>query len=96
MPLDRIGESLEATFQGVNQLVNGPELKQSLASLQATLAGAQDLMKRLDDGMAPSLRQLPAIADQPAGDADAGEPPAGLRSIAATATTRGSAATWSA
>jgi paraquat-inducible protein B len=62
LPLDRMGESVESTLQGVNQIVNGPELKQSLAALQATLAGTQDLMKRLDDGMAPALRQLPAIA----------------------------------
>jgi paraquat-inducible protein B len=62
VPLDRMGESLEATFQGVNQLVNGAELRQSMASLQATLAGTQELVKRLDEGLAPSLRQLPAIA----------------------------------
>ena len=54
LPLDRMGESLEATFQGVNQIVNGAELKQSLAALQATLAGTQELVKRLDEGIAPS------------------------------------------
>lgn len=62
LPLDRMGESVEATLQGVSQIVNGPELKQSLAALQTTLAGSQELMKRLDEGMAPALRQLPAIA----------------------------------
>jgi paraquat-inducible protein B len=61
LPLDRMGESLEATFRGVDKIVNGAELRQSLASLQATLAGTQELMKRLDDGMAPTLRQLPAL-----------------------------------
>jgi paraquat-inducible protein B len=62
MPFDRIGESLEATLQGVSQTVNSPELKQSLAALRATLEGTQDVVKRLDEGMAPTLRQLPAIA----------------------------------
>ncbi|MFC7477720.1 intermembrane transport protein PqiB [Dankookia sp. GCM10030260] len=62
LPLDRMGESVDSTLQGVSQIVNGPELKQSLAALQATLAGSHDLMKRLDEGMAPALRQLPAIA----------------------------------
>jgi len=61
LPLDRMGESLEATFQGINQIVNGAELRQSLASLQETLAGTQEVMKRLNDGMAPTLQQLPAI-----------------------------------
>jgi len=61
LPLDRMGESLEATFRGVDKIVNGAELKQSLAALQGTLAGTQELMKRLDDGMTPTLRQLPAL-----------------------------------
>jgi paraquat-inducible protein B len=62
MPFDRIGESLETTLQGVSQTVNSPELKQSLAALRATLQSTQDMMKRLDQGMAPALQQLPAIA----------------------------------
>ena len=61
MPFDRIGESLEATLQGVSQTVNSPELKQSLAALQATLQSTQDMVKRLDQGMAPALQQLPAV-----------------------------------
>ena len=95
LPLDRIGESVESTLQGVNQIVNGPELKQSLAALQATLAGTQDLMKRLDDGMAPALRQPPAIATNLQGTLTQAN-----RLLAsvdrATATPRGSTATWSA
>lgn len=62
LPLDQMGASLEATFQGVERMVNGAELRQSLASLQATLAGTQEVVRRLDEGMSPTLRQLPAIA----------------------------------
>ncbi|MDO9714175.1 PqiB family protein [Paracraurococcus lichenis] len=61
LPLDQMGASLEATFRGVEKMVNSDELRQSLASLQATLAGTQDVVKRLDEGMSPTLRQLPAI-----------------------------------
>ena len=39
-----------------------PELKQSLVSLQATLASVQDLARQLDQGLAPAVRQLPGIA----------------------------------
>ncbi|WP_431272556.1 MlaD family protein [Dankookia sp. P2] len=61
LPLDRMGESLEATFRASARLSTGQKLRQSLASLQATLAGTQEVVKRLDEGMAPTLRQLPAV-----------------------------------
>ena len=62
LPFDQIGQSVNDTLKGVDGLVNGPELKQSLVALQATLASVQDLAKQLDQGLAPAVRQLPGIA----------------------------------
>jgi paraquat-inducible protein B len=62
LPFEQIGQSLNETLRGVDGLVNGQELKQSVVSLQATLASVQDLAKQLDQGLAPALRQLPGIA----------------------------------
>ena len=46
----------------MNELANGRELRQSLVSLQATLASTQELVKRLDAGASPALKQLPGLA----------------------------------
>jgi paraquat-inducible protein B len=62
LPFEQIGQSVNETLKGVDGLVNGPELKQSLVALQATLASVQDLAKQLDQGLAPAVRQLPGIA----------------------------------
>jgi paraquat-inducible protein B len=62
LPFEQIGQSVNDTLKGVDGLVNGPELKQSLVALQATLASVQDLAKQLDQGLAPAVRQLPGIA----------------------------------
>jgi paraquat-inducible protein B len=61
MPFDKIGENLNATLAGLNTLANGPELRDSLTSLQVTLAAAEDAIKKLDSGVSPTLAQLPAI-----------------------------------
>jgi paraquat-inducible protein B len=62
LPFEQIGRSLSDTLKGVDGLVNGEELRQSLVSLQATLASVQDLARQLDQGLAPAVRQLPGIA----------------------------------
>jgi paraquat-inducible protein B len=61
MPFRQIGDNLNGTLAGVDALVRGPELKAALASLQATLASAQDVVKRLDEGASPALRALPPL-----------------------------------
>ena len=62
LPFEQIGQSVNDTLKGVDGLVNGPELKQSLVSLQTALASVEDLAKQLDQGLAPAVRQLPGIA----------------------------------
>jgi paraquat-inducible protein B len=62
MPFEQIGVNLNDTLRGFNDLANSRDLKEALASLQGTLADTQQLLKRLDAGLAPALRQLPALA----------------------------------
>jgi len=62
IPFDQIGKNLNETVEGLNQIANGRELRQALSSLESTLATVQDTVKRVDTGLSPALRQLPAIA----------------------------------
>lgn len=62
MPFEQIGQNLNALLVGANALTSGPELKQSLQSLSATMTATQELVKKLDAGAAPALRRLPEIA----------------------------------
>jgi paraquat-inducible protein B len=57
-----IGKSLSGSAKGLDDIVNGPQLKKTLASLEATMAEAQDFMRKLDTDSAPALARLPEIA----------------------------------
>ncbi len=61
IPFQQIGDNLNGTLAGVDSLVRGPQLQASLAALQATLTSAQDVMRRVDEAMVPTLRTLPAM-----------------------------------
>ncbi len=61
MPFEQIGQNLDTLLKGASQLTNGPELKQAVQSLSATMAMTQDLVKRLDAGATPALRRLPEL-----------------------------------
>jgi paraquat-inducible protein B len=62
MPFTQIGKNLDDMLHGLNDLTNGPELRQALAALQASLVGAQDMVKRMDAGVGPAAKKLPEIA----------------------------------
>ncbi len=57
-----IGKGLSGTAKGLDDIVNGPQLKKTLASLEATMADAQDFMRKLDSGAAPAIARLPEIS----------------------------------
>ncbi len=61
LPLQDIGRNLDSTVSGVNDLVRGPELRQSLAALQGTLVAAEETMRRIDTALQPTLRGLPQM-----------------------------------
>lgn len=64
IPFDRIGANLNATLRSVNATVSGPDVKNALRNLSATLADVRQLVQRVDRGMTPVLQRLPAISDQ--------------------------------
>jgi paraquat-inducible protein B len=57
-----IGKSLSGSVKGLDDIVNGPQLKKTLAALEATMADAQDFMRKLDTDSGPALARLPQIA----------------------------------
>lgn len=59
-----IGSSIASASKGLDTTINGPQLKQSLASLEASLKDVQDFMHKLDVDSAPALARLPKIAAQ--------------------------------
>ena len=61
---DRIGRTLSASMQGIDNIINGQQLKKTLAALEGTMVEAQDVMRKLDDGATPALKRLPDIAVQ--------------------------------
>ena len=61
IPFAQIGQSLQGILKSVDTATNGPELKQAITELSATMAAAQDVVRKLDAGVTPTLKQLPAI-----------------------------------
>ena len=61
IPFQQIGDDLSKTLAGVNGMVNGPDLRQSIASLHTTLADADTLVRNLNTASEPLAQKLPAI-----------------------------------
>jgi paraquat-inducible protein B len=57
IPFDRIGADLAATADGVNQIVNSPDIRQAVASLNETLEQIRLLSVQLGTEIGPSLTQ---------------------------------------
>ena len=52
-----------ATAAGLDNLVNGPEVKQALISLEChARSSVQDTVQNLDAGLAPAMKRLPDMA----------------------------------
>jgi paraquat-inducible protein B len=63
LPFDEIGQNLNGILKSVNDLASGPEAKEALSQLAATVASAARVMKNVDSGTAPALKQLPEMAN---------------------------------
>ncbi|MBN9090929.1 MAG: MCE family protein [Reyranella sp.] len=61
---DAIGANIASAAKGLDTTINGPELRQSLASLNATMADVKDLAHKLDADAGPALKRLPEISAQ--------------------------------
>jgi paraquat-inducible protein B len=64
IPFEQIGKNLDGILHAVNDAANGPQMRQTLTDLAATLASAKEFTKNLDTGTAPMLQRLPEISAQ--------------------------------
>jgi paraquat-inducible protein B len=64
IPFSQIGKSLDGILKSVNSATAGPELKQAITELSATLASIQDVASKLDSGVTPAVKQLPALTTE--------------------------------
>ena len=62
MPFAQIGKDLADTLHGASKVANDPELTKAIASLQDVVVSVQVVLKQLDAGASPALRQLSTIA----------------------------------
>ena len=53
-----------APTRGLDDTINGPQLKKTLAALEAAMVDVQDIAKKLDTDATPALKRLPEIAAQ--------------------------------
>lgn len=61
---DKIGASLVSAATGIDQTVNGPQIKATLAALEKAMIDVQDIARKLDTDATPALKRLPDIALQ--------------------------------
>ncbi|MFO1082187.1 MAG: MlaD family protein [Reyranellaceae bacterium] len=61
---DKIGKSLAGAAAGLDETLNGPQLKSTLSALQKSMTEVQEFTRRLEQDGAPALKRLPAIAQQ--------------------------------
>ena len=61
---DKLGQSLEQLLNSTDALVSGPQLRDSLTKLSATLAMAETFTRNLNTGTAPAFKQLPGMTNQ--------------------------------
>jgi paraquat-inducible protein B len=64
IPFSQIGKSLDGILKSVNTAADGPELKKAITELSATLASIQDVASKLDSGVSPAVKQLPALTTE--------------------------------
>src|SRR5471030_3033352 len=57
-----IGSNIVGLTKGLDDTINGPQLKSSLAALEATMVDVKDIARKLDTGATPALARLPQIS----------------------------------
>jgi paraquat-inducible protein B len=62
LPLDQLLADFMQTIQGANRLVNSPELPALIKSVHDTMAETQQVLRRVDAGMAPLLDGTQTVA----------------------------------
>jgi paraquat-inducible protein B len=64
IPFDEIGKNLEGILKSVNDLASGPQAKQALTQLAATIATAETFTRNLHSETGPAFKELPGMANQ--------------------------------
>ena len=64
IPFDQLGKNLGGILKSVNDLASGPQARQALTELGATISTLEQLTKHIDAGAAPALKQLPEMTAQ--------------------------------
>jgi paraquat-inducible protein B len=62
IPFASIGQSANDVMKGMDQLANGPQLKEALASMAGTMVEARQLLQTVNSDAGPALKRLPEIA----------------------------------
>ena len=61
---DQIGRDLQNLLQSTSALLSGPQMRETLNKLAATLASADTFTRNLNSGTAPAFKQLPEMTSQ--------------------------------
>jgi paraquat-inducible protein B len=61
IPFAQMGQQLTSILGGLNDATTSPEMRQSLKGLSAMIANTNDMVRKLNDGLAPATQQLPAL-----------------------------------
>jgi paraquat-inducible protein B len=64
IPFANIGSNLDRTLISLQRTVGGPELRDALVSLGATLKEVHDLAQQANQNLGPALARLPSISEQ--------------------------------
>jgi paraquat-inducible protein B len=63
IPFASIGESFDAILKTMDQSTSGPQLKETLTSMAATMADAHQLLQTINTDIGPSLKRLPELTN---------------------------------
>jgi paraquat-inducible protein B len=63
IPFASIGQSFDAIMKSMDQATSGSQLKETVASMAATMADAQRLLQNVNTDVGPALKRLPEIAN---------------------------------
>jgi paraquat-inducible protein B len=61
---EHIGKDIAGAARGLDDTINGPQLKRTLAALESSMIEIQDFVRKLDKDGTPALKRLPEISLQ--------------------------------
>ena len=95
IPFAAIGANASGALAALNGLIGGPDMKNAINSLSATLVDVQGLVRRTDAGLSPLMRRLPEVSSDLQQTLEHANRLVGSVDAPAMAPTRSSRVTWS-